>query len=381
MFDTLQKNLKRTFLNLPGYHTKRKIVVIESDDWGAVRMPSKKVYQDFLKQGLHVDKDPYCRYDSLATSNDLEALFELLMTFKDKNGRNAILTANAVVANPNFDKIQEFGYEHYFYESFTQTLSRSSSTEDSFELWKQGMQSGIFKPQFHGREHLYIKKWMNQLQKNDKLTHLAFRNGTYGLTSEVDSSIKVNYMGALNSGLKNDIEDFNIILKEGLELFEQLLGYKSLSFIPTTYTWHPDIEYDLKKNGVKYLQGMVHQRIPLDDDQIFKYKKNNFFGNKSKAGLIYISRNVHFEPSHFRNNFDVVGDALQAIKVAFNCYKPAIISMHRLNFIGAIDENNRKINLELLKKLLMKVVQQYPEVEFMSSDELGNLITTDYDDK
>jgi hypothetical protein len=50
--------------------------------------------------------------------------------------------------------------------------------------------------------------------------------------------------------------------------------------------------------------------------------------------------------------------------------------MHRLNVIGAIDESNRTTNLELLKKLLTKVLQFYPDVEFMSSDELGNLINT-----
>lgn len=376
MLINLQKNFKRTLLNLPGYHTKRKVIVIESDDWGAVRMPSKQVYHDFLKKGLHVDKDFYCKYDSLATTQDLEALFDLLMTFKDTNGRNPVITANAVMANPHFEKIQEHGFSEYFYEPFTETLKRNSSTYHSFELWKQGMKTGIFKPQFHGREHLYIKKWMNQLQANDKLTHLAFQMGTYGLSSDVDSSIKGNYMGAFNSGLKDDIERFNLILKEGLELFEQLLGYKSLSFIPTTYTWHPDIELNIRKNGIKYLQGMVHQRIPLDDDQNFKYKKNNFLGNKSKSGLTYITRNVHFEPSHFRNDFDVVNDAINAIKIAFTCHKPAIVSMHRLNLIGAIDEKNRNINLDLLKKLLTKVLQLYPDVEFMSSDELGDLISS-----
>jgi hypothetical protein len=48
--------------------------------------------------------------------------------------------------------------------------------------------------------------------------------------------------------------------------------------------------------------------------------------------------------------------------------------MHRLNFIGAIDENNRNINLNLLKKLLTEIVRLYPTIEFMSSVELGDLI-------
>lgn len=43
MFDLLKDTAKRHFLNLPGWHTRRKIVVIESDDWGSIRMPSKEV--------------------------------------------------------------------------------------------------------------------------------------------------------------------------------------------------------------------------------------------------------------------------------------------------------------------------------------------------
>ena len=104
-------------------------------------------------------------------------------------------------------------------------------------------------------------------------------------------------------------------------------------------------------NGVKYLQGMVHQRIPLDDDTNFKYKKNNFTGYKSKVGLLYVTRNAYFEPSQ-NQSFDWVSDCLNRTKIAFRWRKPVIISMHRLNVIGAIDENNRTRNLKLLKELL-----------------------------
>lgn len=374
-------NLKSQFthnlINIPGWHTKRKIVVIESDDWGSIRMPSKEVYQKFLDKGIQVDKDPYCRYDSLATKEDLNALFDVLTSVKDKNGRHAVITADTVVANPDFEKIRASGFSQYFYEPFTETLKRSPKQDGSFEIWKQGMQFGIFKPQFHGREHLNVKKWMRSLQEGEEITRLSFDLGTFGLTSEVDNRIHTNYMGAFNSGLDKDTLQYNEILKEGLDLFENIFGYRSVSFIPTTYTWHPDIEPGLKENGVKYLQGMISQHIPLDDDMTFKYKKNNFLGTKSKAGLIYLTRNVFFEPSHFRDQYDVVNECLERIKIAFRWGKPSTISMHRLNIIGAIHENNRTVNLMLLRKLLNEILKRYPDVEFMSSDELGNMICND----
>lgn len=372
--NSIKQTLKRNLLNIPGWRTNRKIVVIESDDWGSIRMPSKEVYNRFLEDGIRVDKDPYCKYDSLATPDDLEALFNVLNSVKDINGNPAVLTANAVMANPDFEKIKASDFNQYYYEPFTDTLKRSKATENSFELWKQGMKASVFHPQFHGREHLNVKKWMQALQNKDKLTRLAFDYGTFGLTSDVDARIQHNYMGAYNSGLKEDIAKYNVILKEGLNMFEDILDYRSLSFIPTTYTWPPEIERGLKRNGVKYLQGMVHQRIPVDDDTNFKYKKNNFTGFRSKADLLYITRNAYFEPSQ-NQNFDWLSDCLNRAKIAFRWKKPLIISMHRLNVIGAIDGINRTLNLKLMKELLSKIVIKWPDVEFMSSDELGNVMT------
>ena len=369
----IKSNISHTLLNLPGWHTRRKIVVIESDDWGSIRMPSKEVYNKFLEKGIRVDKDPYCRYDSLATPDDLEALFEVLSSVKDKNGKPAVLTANTVTANPDFEKIKTSDFTQYYYEPFTDTLKRNKETEKSFELWKQGMQSGVFHPQFHGREHLNVKKWMKTLQSGEEVTRLAFELGTFGLTTEVDDRIKGNYMGAFNSGLPEDTAEYDVILKEGLDLFEKIFGYRSLSFIPTTYTWSPHIEPELKQNGVKYLQGMVHQRIPIDDDTTFKYKKNNFTGYLSKAGLLYVTRNAYFEPSQYPEN-DWFADCLKRVDIALRWGKPAIISIHRLNFIGNIDDNNRKRNLALFRRLLTVIVKKYPEVEFMSSAKLGSIL-------
>ena len=369
---SFKQTITHNLLNIPGWHTNRKIVVIESDDWGSIRMPSREVYEEFLRRGVRVDKDPYCRYDCLATADDLSALFDVLTSVKDKNGRHAVITADTVVANPVFEKIKESGFREYFYEPFTETLKRSPLHEGTFELWKQGMDAGIFHPQLHGREHLNVKKWLRTLQSGEEVTRLAFDLGTFGLTSAVDARIKNNYMGAFNSGLDEDIKEYDTIITEGQQLFEQLFGHKSESFIATTYTWNPKIEESLKRNGVKYLQGMVHQHIPLDDDTTFSWKKDNFCGRKSDAGLIYLMRNCYFEPSQ---KSATAQDCLERVKVAFRWHKPASISMHRLNVIGAIDESNRQRNLADLKWLLKEIMKLYPDVEFMSSDELGTVIS------
>jgi hypothetical protein len=370
----LRQQITHNLINIPGWHTKRRIVVIESDDWGAIRMPSRAAYGEFMRRGIRVDNNCYCRYDGLATAQDLEALYDTLNSVKDQYGHPAILTANAVVANPDFDKIKESGFSEYFFEPFTETLRRSANHDGAFEMWQQGMSASLFYPQLHGREHLNVKMWMNLLQRSNKIMLDAFEMGTYGVSPNVLPS--ENYgsiMGAFDSGLDEDIEKYNQALTDAQELFIELFKYPSKSFIATTYTWSPKIEPTLKSLGVKYLQGMVCQTIPLDDAKTFIYKKSNFTGKKSDAGLTYVSRNCFFEPAQ-NPNFDWASDCLKRINIAFRWNKPAVISAHRINFIGSIDPSNTRRTLPLFKSLLSEIVRRWPDVEFMSTDQLGDII-------
>lgn len=364
---------RKELYNIPGWHTRRHLVVIESDDWGSIRTPSREAYDLMLSQGIPLDRDPYCKYDSLEQSLDFERLFEVLHSVKDKNGNPAILTANMVVANPVFEKIEADGFMQYHYETFIDTYNRTQSDNNTFATWKQGISQHLIQPQFHGREHLNVKKWLSALQQGPSLTLEAFKHRTFGLTSSVDPNIKQYYMGAFNSGLDADIPAYEQILTEGLGIFESIWGFKSESFIATTYQWSPKIEPCLVRNGVKYIQGTVCQKIPLDDDTTVKYSRRCFQGTRSKSGLIRLMRNCYFEPST-KPGYDFVDDCMNRINIAFRWGKAANICAHRVNFIGSIHPENTDVNLPMFKTLLCRIVKQWPDVEFISSDQLGHII-------
>ena len=55
--------------------------------------------------------------------------------------------------------------------------------------------------------------------------------------------------------------------------------------------------------------------------------------------------------------------------------KPAIISTHRINFIGFLDERNRTSNLKSFSLLLENILKKWPDVEFMTTVSLGHLIS------
>ena len=213
---------RKELYNMLGWRTKRHLVVIESDDWGSIRMPSREVYEEFLRRGIRVDKDAYCKYDALATKEDLTNLFEVLQSVKDKNGHHPVITANCVVANPIFSKIKESEYTEYFYEPFTATLENSEAHQGALDMWKQGMTAGVFHPQLHGREHLSVKKWLKILQEAHPSTRTAFELGTWGLTAQVDPTIDRYYMSAFDSSKDEDIAEYNRIIDDAANMFEWL---------------------------------------------------------------------------------------------------------------------------------------------------------------
>ena len=59
MFAEIKQNVSRNLSNLPGWRTKRHIVVIESDDWGSIRMSSKESFHKLKQARIDVDKNYY----------------------------------------------------------------------------------------------------------------------------------------------------------------------------------------------------------------------------------------------------------------------------------------------------------------------------------
>ena len=348
--------------------------MIESDDWGSIRMASPEAYRHFLSLGYPVDQCPYNRYDMLESNGDLEALFEVLGSVKDKNGKPAVLTANSLVANPDFEKIEADIYTNYHYELLTDTLKRYPNHDRVFELYHQGIESKLIKPQFHGREHLNIGRWMKALNENDLYAREAFRFRMFSVHTKQVYDNGLEYMEALDYDSYDQLSSFNHILVDGADIFRQLWGYTSASFIASCYIWPNEVESILGQEGVKYLQGTVVQAVPEPDKRFEYTHKYHFLGQRNKFGQRYLIRNAFFEPSH-TPDIDNVGECLKRISIAFKWNKPAIISSHRLNYMGSLDPANRDRGLKELADLLKRIMAQWPDVEFMSSDQLGDLIS------
>ena len=108
--------------NILDWKTKRRIVVIESDDWGSIRSSSRDSLKYLQKKGMPVEKCHYMSNDSLASEQDLVSLFEVLSSFKDGHDNSPIITANCLTANPDFLRIKNSDFQEYYFEEFLNCL-------------------------------------------------------------------------------------------------------------------------------------------------------------------------------------------------------------------------------------------------------------------
>ena len=359
--------------NLGGWRTDRKLVIFESDDWGGIRMPSRSVYNHLLRKGFRVDEIAYERYDSLASEADLQSLFGILSAFKDCRNSPPVFTANAILANPDFKKIRENGYSGYEYELFTETLKRYPGHGGAFTLWKKGMEAGLFSPQFHGREHVNVPLFMEHLKQGVAELHTFFDSGLAGCVPRQGVAGGNRYVEPLNFRNENEKKGVMESLSDGLERFEEVFGNPSKTMAPANYYWHRDFEPVTAECGVRYLQGRRKMKHAGKNDPPRLLKKK--LGEKNQTGQLHLVRNVFFEPTLHRKVYtDPVDKSLAEMSAAFRMKKPAVICSHRLNYIGYIDPDNRDLNLKLLHSLLARMLKKWPDIEFVTSQELGEII-------
>jgi hypothetical protein len=363
------RSIKSSHINYQGKSFSDKLVVFESDDWGSIRTTTRSEYSQFDKIS---SGNPYLSYDTLAGASDLDSLYNTLRFFKDADRNHPVFTFNTVVANPDFDKIKASGYEKYFFEPFTETLEKYYPSQSIFKIWKEGINEGLVSTQFHGREHLNVPIWLKALKGgNEELQHL-FNLGTWSASRGKVPNSLVKLQAALDYQGLRPVEYQNEFVCEGLDLFENIFGFRSKTMIANNYTWSPELHEILLGNGVELMQSMKYQVLPYGNHEKHKLERR-YFGEKT-GGMTFNIRNCVFEPSLSAPNFDDVSVCLAQMRNAFRFNKPAVIVSHRLNYIGEHDEKNRNQNINKLSELLRRALATWPDIRFTDSARILELI-------
>lgn len=363
-------------LNLKAPKLKRKIIVIESDDWGSIRIPSVEAYATLVQKGVKLSSNPFNQFDSLESETDLQLLYSVLRSHRDSNQSHPVITTNFIVANPVFQAIEENNFSHFEHEPFYKTYQRRGSADQTLKVVQKGTKDRLIRPQFHGRDHIHALRWLQLLKQNHKEAREAFRYGVFCMDVAQKNGANDNLMSSLSYTTETEAQYAQQQVEGGLQLFEEIFGYRSQSLIAPRNVWGDVVESAANKSGIKYLQSLYGQLVSQIGSEKLSIKRH-FNGERNQYGQIYFVRNAYFEPST-RTDYDWVKECLGKIGFAFSRNIPAIISTHRVNFIGTLVPENRERNLLLLDMLLKSILTRWPEVEFMSTDELGALYVNDF---
>lgn len=370
-FGAIRSSLLGLATNLRGWRTRRKLLVIESDDWGAVRMPSKRAWSSLLKAGIRVDQSAFDTVDCLEKREDLDLLFNELDRHVDANQRRPVFTSNMVLANPDFDAIRESGFEQYSHRDLWRSYEHYNG-ESNKDCWSQAITGGYVLPQFHAYEHLNVPLWMRDLYEGRSATRIAFDHDFFGLTSRTSSNDQRNYLAAYWAESESDLKLVLKRLDQGLAEFKKAFGRASKTFVACNYILPRQAESTLFQAGVRSIQSQRGQFSPSGVDASGKVLRT-FTGKIYPSGVLRTVRNVLFEP-FLGGSKDWVSASLRQISSSFLLGKPAVISTHRANYVSGLSTSNRDNNLRKISDLLEQVLKTWPEVEFISSEELYELI-------
>lgn len=362
----MKEFLKKHFINSRGKRTTKKLLVIESDDWGSIRIPNKEVQDYLVNAKLIKPTDPFSAFDCLESTKDFDALFDVLRNYKDIIGNHPVLTANMVMANPDFERIKSNHFQSFYFEPFIKTYEKYYPNQQTFDTLKRGIEQKLIYPQFHAREHLNSMQWIQRLQIGEEQFLQAFNVNCFAIDDQTKGNSRANLMASYDYQTNEELFFLQESIKEGLQLFEKTFGFISKTTIAPCYVWNDSVEEVFSKYGVESIQSSYVQQKNIEGKHIRIWKK---MGASNRFNQKYFVRNVLFEPS-LNKNVNWVDKVLESIEIALFWGKPAIIGSHRINYVGGLSTENRESTLKQLDDLLKQIIKRWPDIQFVNSEQL-----------
>lgn len=362
----------RGLFYLKAWRSDDKVVVIESDDWGSIRTSTREAYDHLERQGYQMSASKYS-LDALETNQDLVELFNVLGNYFDADGNPACMTANMIMTNPDFNKIKENNFSEYFYENVWETLKNYPDRELVTKLWREGLKNRVFFPQLHARDHVRYWEWIRDLRLQKREAHDTFGFGMCGVPRKCSKSSTSYYLPIyVDSSILHKVNvDQQGLISEGFRFFKNGFGYESKSVVAPGCGWTATTEDIWAENGVKYIQGGFLQEHHYNNE--VRYIPHYLGESAINKRSTYLVRNCLFEPANSEDE-NYWRSTLRQVERAFYLKTPAIISSHRVNYIGSIFRKNREHSLSQLNLLLFEIIKRWPDVKFLTSVQLGDRI-------
>lgn len=356
---------------------EKKAILFHSDDWGMCawsrNLDSLKKYQDYYRK--HFRKiDSKWAGSTLENPNDLNRLFDILEKYQDQRGRHPQFQAAYILANPDFPQIIKNSFQSYY----------SLNLPSIPDLWQrgeiilktlEGIDRNVWVPTYHGMSHFNINHWLKLLN-----------------TNKIVAEACANHCVLLEDLSPDNFEFYNLTLEsltysisQGVQNFKTLFGVSPFSAMPPNYIWDSSVESAFSKQQIKVIQGKSFQVLQKNSlSTKILGKLYNYLGAKHvdkswqittgdrhiETGVVYINRNVHFEPiNEVKISPDYIDTIINDVKSVWDSNQPAVISSHRANFVH-LDKYFSEQNLNLLDLLLERLITEEPDIHFYSDQDL-----------
>jgi hypothetical protein len=326
----------------------KKYVIFESDDWGLERAKDDNALQTIIDK---YSKNKISRWttDAIESVEDLEMLFQLFDTFKNKFEHNPVLTANFITHNIDYSSQDVLQFK---------PISEGYNFGDNnlFAKYKEGVEKNYFIPQLHGFSHYNTK--VLEKDFHSKNFQEDFTIGFPMAKSTIKGSLQL-YRGECFD------PNFEITIKTATNVFKDVFGYYSKTFIPPNYLYDDKQNSILYANHIEQLQSSAHFLTQKGKNTIHPYfRKNN--------NLLYSVRGGRLD-THPDYNF-LAEQCIKEIEAMFSYKTPAIIDVHRVNFSGKYFPETRQKTIEEMHKVLLYLYKNHPDVIFISSDALEGIL-------
>lgn len=326
----------------------KKYVIIESDDWGLERSKDDESLQTIINK-YSPEKISRWTTDALETVEDMDLLYDLLDSFKNKFENPPVVTANFITHNIDYSSKNKLQFK-----PISEGYNFGSS--NLFAKYKEGFDKKYFIPQLHGFSHF-----------NNKLIAQDFHSKNFSEDFAAGFALaQTTIVGNLRLYRGECFDpNFEANFKAATTVFEKTFGFYSKSFIPPNYLYDDKQNTILRQNHIELLQSSSHY-LNENGDNSFR----PFFRKKNK--LLNSIRNARLD-THPDYNF-LADNCIKQIEAGFLNKMPAIIDVHRVNFSGTYSPETRQRTIEELYKVLLYLYNNHPDTIFISSDAFINII-------
>lgn len=353
---------------------KLKAIVFESDDWGGLErgIPDLRT-QKLLKKNKDIvralgarpndSRRYYTIMDTLESTADLDALFQMLLHFRGGDGRPAVFTPVYLLASPDYQAIRANGFTKYVDIGIDRpypALFRRCG--DITAKAREGLRLGVWVPESHNTRmaaHIDPHKWVRLLrEKKDPALNAFFNLNMIGRPSEVSPAALGKEFDSMT------VQALRAWVAGGTRYFRKAFGYAPRAAGLAD-----------ARNCCKIMEDIVAKIMVENGVQTIFNGINRAMGAYDrKLGLTYIRRNVNFEPllAPREHMADAWRAALREIERVWDANQPAIVNTHRLHYVG-MNPAQKKEGFRQLECLLDGIRQRHPEAVYMSSNEVGAL--------